>query len=80
MGPAYDANVIASGHIPATMPDCPLTMPPATLCGDRRSRVDHVPAFNLGLPNQVFRQFIVTHPRFLPGIIVDGIGTGCPVR
>jgi Flp pilus assembly protein TadG len=40
-------------------------------------RVPYVPAFNVGLPNQVFSEFIVTRPRFQFCIIMDGIA--CPV-
>ncbi len=40
-------------------------------------KVDYVPGFNIGMPNQTFRQFIVTRPRFLPCIPLDTIA--CPV-
>ena len=40
-------------------------------------RVLYVPAFNVGLTNQTFSEFIVTRPRFLPCIQMDNIT--CPV-
>ena len=42
------------------------------------TEVDYVPAFNVGMPNQVFRQFIVTRPRFRTCILMDG-QVGCPI-
>lgn len=39
--------------------------------------VDYIPAFDIGMPDQVFRQFIVTRPRFLPCLPLDAIS--CPV-
>ena len=39
--------------------------------------VDYEPTFDVGLPQQTFRQFIVTRPRFLPCIALDNIS--CPV-
>jgi Flp pilus assembly protein TadG len=40
-------------------------------------RVPYTPAFNVGLPDQVFSEFIVTRPRFLPCIAMDNVP--CPV-
>ena len=42
------------------------------------TQVDYLPAFNVGMPNQVFRQFIVTRPRFRTCILMDG-QVGCPI-
>jgi Flp pilus assembly protein TadG len=39
--------------------------------------MDYTPAFDVGLPNQTFRQFIVTRPRFIPCIPMDSVV--CPV-
>ena len=39
--------------------------------------VDYQPHFDVGLPDQTFKQFIVTRPRFLPCIALDNIS--CPV-
>jgi len=39
--------------------------------------VDYKPSFDVGLPDETFRQFIVTRPRFLPCIALDNIS--CPV-
>lgn len=45
--------------------------------------VDYVPGFDIGMPNQTFREFIVTRPRFSPCIPMDTAGvpniTTCPV-
>ena len=40
-------------------------------------QTDYVPSFDVGMPDQTFRQFIVTRPRFLPCIPIDAIS--CPV-
>jgi hypothetical protein len=40
-------------------------------------QVDYVPSFDVGMPDQVFKQFIVTRPRFLPCIPLDNVA--CPV-
>jgi Flp pilus assembly protein TadG len=39
--------------------------------------MDYTPAFNVGIGNQTFSQFIVTRPRFIPCIPMDTIP--CPV-
>ena len=39
--------------------------------------VDYEPSFDIGMPDQEFRQFIVTRPRFLPCLPLDNIS--CPV-
>jgi Flp pilus assembly protein TadG len=39
--------------------------------------VDYAPTFDVGLPDQTFKQFIVTRPRFLPCLPLDTIS--CPV-
>ena len=39
--------------------------------------VDYVATFDIGLPDQQFRQFIVTRPRFLPCLPLNAIS--CPV-
>lgn len=39
--------------------------------------MDYTPAFDVGLPNQTFRQFIVTRPRFIPCIPMDSVT--CPI-
>ena len=45
--------------------------------------VAYQPAFDIGMPNQTFREFIVTRPRFAPCIPMDTLGvpniTTCPV-
>ena len=41
------------------------------------TQVDYVPAFNVGMPQQLFSQFIVTRPRLMRCIILDGIP--CPL-
>lgn len=40
-------------------------------------RVPYAPAFDVGLPDQVFDEFIVTRPRFLHCIAMDNVP--CPV-
>ncbi len=37
------------------------------------------PAFDIGMPDQTFNQFIVTRPRFIPCIPMDDANAGCPV-
>jgi Flp pilus assembly protein TadG len=39
--------------------------------------MDYTPAFNVGIGNETFRQFIVTRPRFIPCLPMDAII--CPV-
>lgn len=39
--------------------------------------VPYVPAFNVGMADQTFHEFIVTRPRFLPCIPMDNVS--CPV-
>lgn len=41
------------------------------------TRVDYEPAFDIGLGDRVFREFIVTRPRFLPCVPMDNVS--CPV-
>lgn len=41
------------------------------------TQVDYKPSFNVNLPDQTFKQFIVTRPRFLPCLPMDTIA--CPV-
>ena len=38
---------------------------------------DYAPSFEVGMDDTVFNQFIVTRPRFLPCIPIDGVA--CPV-
>jgi Flp pilus assembly protein TadG len=40
-------------------------------------QVGYEPTFDIGMPDQTFRQFIVTRPRFLPCLPLDAIS--CPV-
>ena len=46
-------------------------------------KVDYKPSFDIGMPNQVFNEFIVTRPRFAPCIPMDTAGvpniTTCPL-
>ncbi|MEO8244325.1 MAG: hypothetical protein ABI832_18660, partial [bacterium] len=42
-------------------------------------QVDYVPSFDIGMPTQTFKQFIVTRPRFIPCITMDDPNGGCPV-
>jgi hypothetical protein len=39
--------------------------------------VGYKPSFDIGMPDQTFKQFIVTRPRFLPCLPLDAIS--CPV-
>ena len=39
--------------------------------------VDYVPGFDIGMPDQTFRQFIVTRPRFPPCITLIPISPDC---
>lgn len=39
-------------------------------------QVPYTPVFNIGLTNQIFNEFIVTRPRFLPCLPMDNIA--CP--
>jgi hypothetical protein len=49
------------------------TMSPGDTAVIVEVRVDYVPAFNVGMTNQTFSEFIVTRPRFQMCIIMDGI-------
>ena len=46
-------------------------------------QVDYEPTFDVGMPNETFREFIVTRPRFVPCIPIDTAGvpniTTCPL-
>ena len=37
-------------------------------------QVDYKPTFDIGMPNEVFKEFIVTRPRFVPCIPMDTAG------
>jgi Flp pilus assembly protein TadG len=54
---------------------------PAMTAGDfviiLEVNVDYIPTFDIGMPDQEFRQFIVTRPRFLPCLPLDNVS--CPV-
>ena len=39
--------------------------------------VNYQPTFDIGMPAQTFKQFVVTRPRFLPCLPLDAIS--CPV-
>ncbi len=49
------------------------TMSPGDTAVIVEVRVPYVPAFNVGMTNQTFSEFIVTRPRFQMCIIMDGI-------
>ena len=37
-------------------------------------QVDYVPTFDIGMPSQTFKEFVVTRPRFVPCIPIDTVG------
>ena len=37
------------------------------------TEVDYHPAFNVGVNDQVLKQFIVTRPRFVPKLCMTGV-------
>lgn len=53
------------------------TMAPGDYVVIVETDMDYVPAFDVGMDDKVFRQFIVTRPRFIPCIPMDAIS--CPV-
>ena len=57
-----------AGHIPL--------MTPGDYVVIVEVQVPYKPAFNIGLTDQVFSEFIVTRPRFLPCLPIDNIS--CP--
>ena len=53
------------------------TMSPGDFVVILEVEVDYRPTFDIGMPDQTFRQFIVTRPRFLPCLPLDAVS--CPV-
>ncbi len=53
------------------------TMSPGDFVIIVEMEVDYVPSFAIGMPNQTFKQFFVTRPRFLPCLPLDNVS--CPV-
>ena len=53
------------------------TMSPGDFVIVLEVEVHYQPTFDIGMPDQTFKQFVVTRPRFLPCLPLDAIS--CPV-
>ncbi len=54
------------------------SMAPGAVAIILEMEVDYEPSFDIGMPDQIFKQFVVTRPRFPPCLTLAGVTEGCP--